>query len=231
MIRRLVPTSLLSMVLLVGGTFASAQDEVTSAEADKIVTLEINPEQGRKFPLEQDCVFILEEDGQHQEIPVVLEQMFCSIRAQFVRAGKPRKQSGRRLLYELRSTDADIPYTWAHWPSRHLVGFRLFSNKAGQNYLAWVLGYSVIFAEVSKPKDERTALAERLLHKRPAQMWHVPVGDLVPPQTTWGLSALYSEIDILSVAKDEAGNFVVEVASPQGDHFTIVGDGENWHLE
>lgn len=120
---------------------------------------------------------------------------------------------------------------WAIWSVRPLAHFRLFSSQRGQNWLAWVHAANIHFADVTHPRDRVTALTERLSGKSPSRFAYVPAGDIVPMDEPWGVDAFNLEINIVCIAKDEAGNFAIEIANPKGEEFTIVGDGENWHRE
>ncbi len=177
-------------------------------------------------------VFIGPEE-EPQELPVVLERVLCDARV-------PRRDrptwSGRTSLYQLRSASPGNSFSWAVGGPYLPVGFRLFRHEPGHNYLAWVNAGSVFVAEVNQSRSMSEALAECFSADGPfppgGAVDHVRVvaPHLVPDAWHWGRDAFNADITILSVAKDEGG-WVVEIASPEGEEFTIVGDGENWELE
>lgn len=223
---------LLLVSALLGWTVLPANQEDLNQAGGAVVVLELKAQKKRKIPLDQDRLVLLQKDGQCKEIPVVLEHATCKFRVKFVREEETQEQVGYLPLYELRSSDPDLPYTWALFCGWPLARFRLFSNERGENYLAWIRGSAIQFAEVSKPKDRSLALAEAFSRKPPPDIVYVPVGDLVPEVDFWGVNAFYSDITILSVAKDEAGNWIVKISDPSGKKvFTLVSEGdkrENW---
>ena len=175
-------------------------------------------------------------EGERQEVRVVLKRVLCDARV-------PRRDlptwSGRTSLYQLRSTSPGNSFSWAvagpYFPIA--VGFRLFRHEPGHNYLAWVMATSVFVAEVNQSRSMSEALAECFSADGPfptggaVDYVRVVAPHLVPDAWHWGRDAFNADITILSVAKDEVGGWVVQIASPEGEKFTIIGDGENWELE
>ncbi len=204
--------------------------EVSRAPA-VATALELLPIGRRQVVLNPDRLVMLRADrGDTQEVPVLLRETIYQAATLVVRGGEASKWSGRLVCYEL---DSEAPYTWAVWSTAvPLAGFRLFTAGAGDNHLAWVWGCSVQIAEVSKPRDRCVALAQHLLRTEETDITLVPVRDLVPASGGWGVNAFYRDINILDVARDEAGNWTVEISGPDSPEvYTLVSEGGQWHSQ
>jgi hypothetical protein len=139
--------------------------------------------------------------------------------------------SGYLHCYELRAAEAGTPYSWSLWSYDMLAHFRLFAGGAGRNYLCWVRGRDVCFAEVSKPKDKVVALTDLLSDSPPEQFVTVPVSILVPEVRRWGLNAIRADITVTSLTRDDKGTFELKISDPEGTKsYTIAGQGQDWRL-
>jgi hypothetical protein len=113
-----------------------------------------------------------------------------------------------------------------------LAWFRLFSTEGGDDYLAWVDASTVLFAEVSRPRDRCLAWAQHFSGGPPPGTVRVPVGELVPAARTWGVNALYADIIVRSIDKDDDANWVVKISRLDSDEvFTLVGKDGKWRRE
>ena len=207
-----------------------AQQEM---QASLVVVTELKVAQtpAEGVPLEDDHIIVVSDDGQPQEIPVVLEWTVYQYTVVTTDEGQTKEHSGRIELYQLRSMDPEVPYSWTYWPGCKIRDFKLFPNGPGENYLACVVGSDIICAEVSQPRDARATLVQRYSGTALANAVDIPAGELIHMGAEWGLDAVYRDILIRSVTKDEGDRWVVEIANPMGQEFTIVGEGDNWHVD
>ena len=66
----------------------------------------------------------------------------------------------------------------------------------------------------------------------PSQIVTVPVRLLVPEVDKWGVDAFNADIRIVSVGKDEAGNWVVKISGPDSPEvYTLVCENGQWRRE
>ena len=229
---RIISLAVVLLLAVFWATLAGGEDRNPRAGAKVPAAVELKEIRG--IQLHQDRLILADVGtGKRKEVPVALVEMIYQSKLLLVTEGKAReKWSGYLFCYELRSRDSAALYTWAVWSSSPLGRFRLLSGERGENYLAWIDVSDVGFAEVSKPRDRCGALYDHFSPKAPADIVYVPVGDLVPEVDFWGVNAFYSDITILSVAKDKAGNWVVKISDPSGKKvFTLVSGGdkrENW---
>ncbi|MDM7999182.1 MAG: hypothetical protein QUS33_04070, partial [Dehalococcoidia bacterium] len=94
--------------------------------------------------------------------------------------GAPSK-SQAWLLYQLRSTDKGLEYSWYTWSRAVLGRFKLFTLSNGCTYLSWVQFGTVAFTDVSAPvKPELvSSKLEELLNDRQTNIHYVPVSQLL----------------------------------------------------
>ena len=237
------PYTLLSRLLLVsliGIPFPASGCELCGNVRSRDVVSDLQVKGVRRLPLPKDRLVLPNADGGSREIRVTLDETTYDGALSEVTETETREKGRRTLFcYELTTKDPEVPYAWSLWSYRPLAGFRLFSNRLGENYLAWVSGRAVFFCEVSRPADRSTRL-EDFMARRPGKHWavRVPVGDFVERVSFWGVDAFNADIRLVSVAKREDGNWLVKVSPPDSDEvFTLVSDGpkpltgNDWHLE
>jgi hypothetical protein len=195
-----------------------------------VMPLELTPTRRRGIPLNQQHIVVgAKRDAQARPRVALEEWVYHGTLLQVV-GGTALKRPIRGVLYELRSTDPEVPYAWSLCSGTVLGWFRLFTTDAGSNYLGWVCGSSVAFAEVSGGRDRSVALAEFYTAK--PQFVAVPVPALVPEVRDWGVSALYLDINIRSIDNREDGNWIVKISRLDSDEvFTLVGKDDNWRRE
>ena len=198
-----------------------------------VVPLELTPTTRKAIPLNQDHIALADGEGRvRRPVPVVLEVTTYSGTVLHIVGGRAKWGVPPGRLYELRSTETDVPYSWALWSPLVLGWFRLFSTQGGDNYLAWVDASTVVFAEVSKPRDRCLAWAQHFSGEPPPGATRTPVRQLVPEARTWGVNALYFDIIVRSIDKDDDGNWVVRISPPDSDEvFTLVGKDGKWRRE
>jgi hypothetical protein len=228
MFRKIVVGGVTLVALLAVLPLVGAQEQVSLADLDVRVPLELNPKERMIIPLNQDHLVVAGvKPGETQEIAVRLRETAYEGRVLKIRRGKATVWHGWLDCYEL---DSDTPYTWAVWsvPAGH---FRLFSNGSGENYLAWVALRYVEVAEVSQARDRCVALSQPGPLGAPDAVL-VPVCSLIPEVDFAGRNALYLDINVVSAGKDEAGNWVVKVMAPKSDQvFTLVCEKGEWRRE
>ena len=204
---------------------------VQSAPHARVLTrLDMEPV-GSSRVLGQGTLSVTQETGEIQQIPVVLQQGRYRCTAEFTQDGKTEQRQWELSLSELAAGQNGADYSWALWTSPSPFGIRLFTPGPGNNFLAWVDVSDVNIADVSRPLDREAAFRQQWLSSEPdPQVTRVFVKDLLPEVEKWGVYDSGSDIRIVSVTRDEAGNWTIVIASPEGKQFTIVGDGQNWHL-
>lgn len=193
-------------------------------------------------PLVGDTLIQIGPDGTSKSIPVELVSTYYEAEISTVTDGVVRKKwDGHIRDYELRSKDPKHPYTWIMWSSYPLGRFSLFSYANGKSYLAWSSGYVVEFVDVSHPRYQGDA-TEYILNKDKSDLTDpfrpvaVNLRDLIEWQElhTRYESAFFLSIDILSIAKDKNGNWVVQIKGPNSERvYTIVQDAseeKGWRL-
>jgi len=190
--------------------------------------VEFTPIESVVIPLNQDRL-ARAVDGKEAEIRVVLTVTICEPKWHFLGEGPDTifEGLGHCFFYEL---EGDTTYTWvlASWTA--LGNFRLFSEGLGENYLAWVEGNNVFFAEVSEPRDRSIAIQEDFSRKAVPGMVRVPVHELIPESTKWELKAPYNDVRVQSIEKDGAGEWVIKISGPDTDQvYTLVSQKGEWH--
>jgi len=223
--------SALLFPLLVMATGDCARGEEPAPTEMQVLSVELQPGEASRIPLVQDRVVLLQPDGKLLEIPVVLEKIQCQFTVRRLIEGEVREGTSSMIVYELRSADPKVEYSWAFVDCGPVAGLRLFSNGRGSNYLAWVRGFAVRIAEVSRPRDRQLAATQFFAPQESAQTVDALLHGLVPGGDL-GVDAFRALVEIRSVGKSETGDWVIEIASEvTGKHYTIVGDGKNWHTE
>ena len=133
------------------------------------------------------------------------------------------------LCCETRSLDSDGLCTWALWPRSPLGHFKLFSDDRGENCLAWVQRSCVCSEEVPRPNDRLAELTRFIGSRSSLRVAFVPVGTLIDDVGLWGLDALNAEVNILSIAKDEAGAMTIRLSGPNSRQvFILALEGGKW---
>jgi len=231
MTRRVTAISVMVVAMGISVWVLWGQRDSVANPGATVTRLDVDTGYPTTIPLTQDHILTLDADGATRELSVTLQEDYAECTVEFVRRGETLKRSATIHVYELRSTVEEFPYSWVVWSMSPLGGFELFSVKSKENYLAWVEGFDLRIAEVSQARDIDAAMACWLAGMPGARVVHVPVRGIVPEVALWGVDAFNADITILSVAKDEAGHWAIEIASPEGEKFTIIGDGENWELE
>lgn len=148
---------------------------------------------------------------------------FAQVRDQQVRETTPQLQ-----CYELES---DSPYVWSVWSAVPLGNFRLFADASSGNHLVWVNASDVFVAEVSRSRDRCVTLMELLRRSPTSAAVRLPVGELLPDSRSWGVNALYSDIDVVGVSKDDKGNLTVQIRGPgRSEVITLVSEAGGWKV-
>ncbi len=226
----LLVTIVLNVVCAALPSTASAREERVAAPSALVMPVELRPTERETIPLALDRVMVATPGTEgRQELAVSLRRTYydCTI-VQF-HEGQAWQWSGGLHCYEL---DAEAAYTWAVWSPLPLGMFQVFTTDTGANYLAWVCGLIVQVAEVSSPRDRSVALTEYFAARDSAVIVSVPTPELIPRQLLLGRNALYAEIRVLSVAKDEAGNWVVKISGPDSPEvYTLVCENGQWRRE
>jgi len=204
-----------------------AQDSKRGLEMNLLKSVELRSQ--RVIPLAQEARLILPEGKNEQkQVPVMLVEMEYDCRLLVLAEDGQRERCRCLLCYEIRSK-GDRPFSWAMWSFYGLGRFRLFPKTNGKNMLAWIQASSICFTEVSEPKDRLVELTRFLSRQRPPRFQHVPVGSLVPEAKTWGVNALYFDICVRSIEKDDAGKIIVTFSGPDSERiYTVVRDGGEW---
>ena len=194
----------------------------------------------RALPLGRDDQLRVatEVKGEWKELRVALVEMSYRLELVDVDANGDTKHTPMSLLcYELRSK-GDRPYTWAMWSSCGLGRFRLLSDRNANNLLAWVSGRDVFVTTVSGVRDRIEELTHVLSREvRPPHhdapgVQRVPVGILVPEVTSWGVNALFFDISVLSVTKDDRGDMTVQISGPDSKRaYTLVRHEGIWRRD
>ena len=233
MLRLAAAARLLVGVPLAPWLAAGQTPQPDGAERAIAIPLELQAVRRTPVPLNGDEVLALHPGtGERTRVRVVLEQTVYRGKMLQVVRGTRVESAAPEFCYELRSTRTDVPYSWALWSPCPLGWFRLFTTAGGENYLAWVEASAVEFVEVSKARDRCVALAEHYAKRPFAPVEVVPVHRLVPGVRRWGVNALYSDIMVRSIDKNDHGNWVVKISPPDSDElFTLVGKGESWHRD
>lgn len=218
---------LLALLLVAWPCACRAAEGPISAEPPTLVSLEIEAGNATTIPLAHNCVVLLQPDGKSVQVPIVLHEVPCKIKAKRLFRGQVAEQAGSVSVYELHSTDPRTPYTWAYVNNWPIVGFEL-SSSGGENYFGFVEGMAVFFGEVSRPKDRFTAVAEFCAGGRPPLV-RLPLKGLVPYADT-GVDAFNAQVRVTSISRDKENRWVVAISSlVSGEVYAIVGDGRSWH--
>jgi hypothetical protein len=198
-----------------------------------IMPLQLEPVEAQAIALNQDRIRLPDPDGgRPREVKVALVGTRYCGRMLEVGQARAKQWPDTLLCYELRPTQLTTAYTWAIWAPRVLAHFRLFGTDGADNYLAWVEGSAVAFADVSKPRDRCVALGEHYTKRGRGQVEVVPLHRLVPQVHDWGVNALYCDINIRSIHKDDQANWVVKISPPDSEEvITLIGKGETWRRE
>jgi hypothetical protein len=236
------------LVVALTARLAPAQDQTPHAQAEAaaqeewtLTRLEIEPQETRAVALNQQHIVLLTAEAEPKAVPVVLHSGMCSYRAEYAWQGRAYEHSGQVVLHELRSQDPEVPHAWAVFSTLAFGGahgFRLLAYGPGQNYLTWVGGRVVMFAEVSKPRDRHEALKLCWVLGGDPGVFTVPVEHVVlleePERRPWfGVGAVSgADITVLSLGKDSDGNWVLVLrgTEPEPVFALVSADGETWHL-
>lgn len=123
------------------------------------------------------------------------------------------------MRYQLRSDDGSTGYVHVVSLQSGGVGWKLFNQGPGTNYLAWISESSVGIKEVSKMRD---SIAEEPIILRLIQF--LPRDNLESRE-----SAIHTDTEILHVGKDMDGFLRVKVRDPINDRiFNFTFDGKSW---
>jgi hypothetical protein len=170
--------------------------------------------------------------GQSRRVAVVLEETAYEGKLLQLEEGRASERTIAALCYELRSSETAVPYSWCVWSVSAMGRFRLVTSEGPRSYLAWVLRSSVFFAEVSSPRDRCVALADYYTARPIPELVRVPARALVPQVREWGVNALYCDIVVRSIDKDDEGNWVVNISPPDSEEvITLVGKDGDWRRE
>jgi hypothetical protein len=230
----LVVGSLLLLLLVSATDCCISAGKPTSGKAEP-VSLAFSRGGTTRMPLAYSHVVLQKPDGTSMDTPVVLERVECKISEHRQLRGKRYDGEHSALVYVLRSTDPRTKYSWAvarrPLTPDSIRGFALSSDGKGRNYLAWVEGLDVCIAEVSQPRDIKTAVAQGLNPVGAPRLVRARLTDLLPERDR-GHNALFLEVAVQSVARRETGDWAVRVVSQvAGNTFTIVGNGPARRVE
>ena len=234
-----------------GAPFLAAQEEQAQGNGGAggdvgyvFARVEVQAGEAIAVPLTGDhAVMVLTDDGQARSVPVELVVMRCAYEVEYTLQGKAYHHSAEsQLLYELRSRQVDIPYTWAFFSARVPVephSFCLAAPAAGENHLAWADARGVTSVRMLRPRDRYSALREMWVPDPTVAEWYqVSVPRIVlhesdDPGEWFGTYATWYDITLLSFAEDEDGTWVMKVHGTNPEPvFTLTStDRETWHLQ
>jgi len=126
------------------------------------------------------------------------------------------------VRYQLRSVDSSIKY--CHEVSLRFggVGWKLFTQGPGTNYLAWISHVELGIMDVS---TLIASIIDKPLTLRLSRF-------LEPKylESTLSRSAIHPDIEIVSVKKNDNGILRIEIRDPNNDKmFYFTFDGKTWH--
>jgi hypothetical protein len=204
-----------------------------AASIDAAVPLQLVLRERRTVPLNVSSIAVASgPDERPRETVVALVRSFYKGTVLQVRGGQVGERGASLECYELQAVERDQLYHWALWSDVPLGQFRLLVGGAAGGCLAWVRGYNVVFADVSSPRDTCVAFNECLRGPDAAGTVVVPAGQLVDHSKLLGTNALYAEIEVQSITKDDAGHWVVKLCGPKSKEvYTLVYDGKQWRRE
>jgi len=205
-----------------------------AAELEVTVTrIEIECEEAEVLPLNQTRMVIPGDEGALTTVSLVLEHSVCRYEEEFTSQGRTYERRGQAHLYELRSTDPEVPYVWALVSvGSPAYEVRLFAHGPGRNYLTWVRGGSVLFAEASKSEDRYHALRHRRDRRGAPEIFAADILELIKGDA-FGFDAVQADIHVVSLGRNEAGEWVMKVhGTDPGTMFTLVSaDGKTWQQQ
>ncbi len=181
-----------------------------------LVPVQISEKREKRLELDNPSVLAMLENGEEKRVTVGLWEIETKVKFK-CDDGAYRTKPMR--CYELRSLDDEIEYTYVTWSNYRAGNFRLFCYGSGKNYLSWVEGHSVHFAEISKPKEKVEQLRKKA--KSPGHLFtpdvvDVPVHELISDVFNWGEGhTYYVNIPVQSIRKDFVGGWTVKIANPE----------------
>jgi hypothetical protein len=181
---------------------------------------------------------VLRDGDKGREVPVVLESTIYRYRGLSVEKGQVAFQSGRLCSYDLRAIDNKRPFSWSICaPETPLGMFRLLTDKDGRNYLAWVDGGLVCFAEIRAARDRAAAIVDAASTGGGAfpGMVRIPTDTLIDREYHFPgdrpANAFYSEFIVDDIEVRETGAAVVTISSPRKPaRFRLLFDGKAWRV-
>ena len=220
--------------VVVGCTVSRGEDSTPTPAApqppDRVVShLKIEP-LDNSVVIAHGTLSVAQDDGGTKQIPVALKQGRYRCSAEITEDGRTERRQRDLWLSELAASEDSSDYVWTLWTGDRPQRLNLIANTPGSNFLVWVHAASVKVADVSGPRDRETTLRLRLSGKPDAAVIHVPVKEVLPEVGSWGVNDLGPDIEIVSVSRDQGGTWTIIIASPEGKKYTIVGDGQTWHL-
>lgn len=226
----IVASLALSAVLLLAAGCTTTRGEEGALGSEPVVPRVDMEPLGSSTVLGAGSVSLIHENGETQPIPVVLRQgpFRCTVERNL--NGETQQRQWDLWLSELAAGETEGGYSWALWTRTPPREIKLFTPSPESNFLAWVHATDVEVADVSRPRDREAALRLWASGKLGPEVTRVPVRELLPEVDKWGVDAFAADIKLVSVSRDEAGNWAVIIASPEGKEFTIVGDGQNWEI-
>ncbi|MGD8241142.1 MAG: hypothetical protein PVH68_21490, partial [Armatimonadota bacterium] len=103
----------LILVVTLGACAAAAAQEA-QVPREVVVPVELTPTTRKGIPLNQHHVAIPDPEGRaRRRVPVVLEVTTYTGTVLHIVGGRAKRGVPPGRLYELRSTETDVPYTWA----------------------------------------------------------------------------------------------------------------------
>lgn len=227
---------IVAIVLLAGIGFvllasrASAEGRLPTALPDEFgLPTALVPLDREKIVLPSDSI-VRRDVLSGENVDTVVRLSWTKYQAYWLRSrsGEVDAKSGRLICYELGS---ESPYAWAYWTaSPNLGNFRLLTLAEGKTYLAWVEASFVRLADVSESRTSCVALMA-YFHALPDSTILVPVQELVPRASHWGVNALYAGIVCSSLERVGKDGLRLTIIDEEGtDKAELLYDGSKWSL-
>lgn len=214
----------------------SAVQEIQRANALLSAEIETGPE---RIVLNQDYLIMDRPGGKQHKLPIILAMRIYKLKVLQIREGKPQQWEQSLFSYEICGVTQEELFTWNVCSSGRPLGmFRLFSNKRGENHLAWVESRTVCFSKIAEPRDRVVAITDAVASggARSPEIVRVPTDKLIPRKYHYPKgrpsNVFYREFSIEALEVGEGGDITLKVASPGAEKvFTLVFDGKEWRKE